>query len=99
LFEDGRAEAIDTHMRVSPGLLEPLGRDAVLQIALHLKAQNPVARPRNAVLAKAYRYTANGIELIAEVVLLKGRGGLVPVFVMSTKQEWAVWHEGREERN
>ena len=98
MFEDGRAEATDTHMRVSPGLLQPLGREAVLQIALHLKAQNPVARPRNAVLAKAYRYTANGIELMPRSSSSKAAAAWSR-FVMSTKQEWAVWHEGREKRN
>jgi hypothetical protein len=92
-------EQSDTRMRVSPNVLERLGYDGTLQIALAVKARNPPAARRNAVLARGYAYTANGIRLIASVFLLLENGQRVPVIRISTHEEWAEYHSGREERN
>ncbi|MCI0458123.1 MAG: hypothetical protein L0Z62_14260 [Gemmataceae bacterium] len=93
-------ERSDTWMRVSLDVLQHLGYAGTLQVALHLKAKNPpAAHPGGATRAMGYRYTANDLQLIATVFLLRGRGQRVPVIRISTWEEWAECHLGREERN
>jgi hypothetical protein len=94
-------ERTDTHVRVSPEVLEHLGQDGVFQVALHLKGRNPPASLPNAPRATGYRYTANGMELFAGAVLLRGgeRGIRVPVFLISTLAQWEEYHIDRERRN
>jgi hypothetical protein len=89
----------DTHMRVSPEVLERLGYEGVLAVALHLKARNPRASLRNAARATGYWYTANDLKLFVGVFLLKGRRGRVPVFLIATREQWEEWHVDRERRN
>jgi hypothetical protein len=88
-----------THMRVSPEVLEALGADNVLQVALHLKARNPRASLPKAPHAVGYSYTANGLQLVVQVVLLKGEGERVPVFLISTVEQWEEWHVDKDRRN
>jgi hypothetical protein len=42
---------------------------------------------------------ANGLELVAALVLLEEAGGEVPVFLIATREQWAEWHLAREARN
>jgi hypothetical protein len=98
-WQDIYDETTDTHMRVAPEVLQMFGQDNVLKIALHLKARNPLAAPKGGILAQGHNYTANGVPLVLTVILLKGEGGQVPVFLIDTKEHWAEWCEGREERN
>ena len=42
---------------------------------------------------------ANGLELVAALVLLEEAGGDVPVFLIATRERWAEWNLDREARN
>jgi hypothetical protein len=89
----------DTRLRVSPAVLGHLGRAGVLQVARHLKARNPRPSRANAPLATGYRYTANGLALVATVFLLQEQGRPVPVIRISTREEWEAACKGREQLN
>ena len=89
----------DTRMRVSPEVLQQLGRDGALQIALHVKASNPIAGLKDAPFSKGYSYTANGAQYFAGVFLLKDRFQRVPVFLIDTWEHWAEYHLDKDGRN
>lgn len=94
-WQDVYDEGTGTHMRVSPDVLQQLGYHGVLQVALHVKARNLTASLPNAHLATAYCPTVNGQKLFTGVVLLKGRGGRVPVFLICKYETWAKSCVGR----
>jgi len=87
----------ETCVRVSPTVLQRLGRDGVLQIALHLKGCQPRASLPNGEKATAYCYQAGGLSLIASVFLLER--GRLPVILISTEEEWAEYNSGQAEWN
>jgi hypothetical protein len=102
-WRDVYDEPTGTRMRVSPDVPRRLGHDGVLEVALHLKARNPRPDPPGASRCVAYPYTAGGLRLIAGVHLKEGRVGrlpaLVPVFSISTREQWAEWNADPERRN
>jgi hypothetical protein len=88
-------ERTGTCVRASPTVLQHLGREGVLQIALHLKARQPRANLPGAERATGYFYRAGGLRLVATVFLLEQ--GQLPVILISTQQEWAEYHRGQAE--
>lgn len=98
-WEDIYDQPTDTYMRVSSEVLRHLGRNGVLQVALHLKAQNPTPDRRDAPRKHAYFCTAKNLQLFRGVELIKGKDGRVPVFVISTRESWEQWHLDRDRRN